>query len=205
VTPPQLTPLLEQFDWGCLRLLNRMTGPVVDSGNGIPVEVPPLTTEEYLWEPVPGSWSVRPHKDGPGPRATLLRGAGEWGRDSAEPGHPYPPPVTTIAWRLSHISEMLLLRSDYTTGSHMLTSETYVTSGEAAGAIASFVAASDAWRGTLLSCDDAALGTVGLSTYPYGSDAGEVFIDIVWWVNQEILHHGAEIALLRDLYRARYT
>jgi len=26
----------------------------------------------------------------------------------------------------------------------------------------------------------------------------------VWWVNQEILHHGAEIALLRDLYRAQH-
>jgi hypothetical protein len=66
VTPPRLDPLLEQFDWGCLRLLNRMTGPVVDSGNGTLIEVPRLTTEEYLWEPVPDSWSVRPHKDGPG-------------------------------------------------------------------------------------------------------------------------------------------
>jgi hypothetical protein len=28
------------------------------------------------------------------------------------------------------------------------------------------------------------------------------FIEIVWWVNQEVLHHGAEIALLRDLFRA---
>jgi len=27
----------------------------------------------------------------------------------------------------------------------------------------------------------------------------------VWWVNQEILHHGAEIALLRDLYRAMHS
>ena len=52
-------------------------------------------------------------------------------------------------------------------------------------------------------CDDAALDTVGYSAYPYGSDAGEAFIDIVRWVNQEVLHHGAEIALLRDLYRAR--
>ena len=26
-----------------------------------------------------------------------------------------------------------------------------------------------------------------------------------WWVNQEVLHHGAEIALLRDLYRRRAT
>jgi hypothetical protein len=203
VTPSRLVPLLEQYDWACLRLLNRMTGPVVDSGNGTPVEVPPMTTEEYRWEPVPDAWSVRPRKDGPGPRATLLAGAGEWGRDSAEPGPPYPPPFTTIAWRLSHISEMLMLRSDYTDGSRSMTRDTYVTSGEAAAAIAAFASASEAWRGTLAGCDNAALDTVGLSTYPYGSDADEVFLDIIWWVNQEVLHHGAEIALLRDLYRAR--
>jgi hypothetical protein len=130
-------------------------------------------------------------------------GAGEWGLDSAEPAHPDPPPFTTIAWRLSHISEMLLLRSDYTTGTHTLTSDTYAISGSAGDAITAFVAASEAWRATLLGCDDAALDTVGLSSYPYGSDAGEIFVDIVWWVNQEILHHGAEIALLRDLFRAR--
>jgi hypothetical protein len=40
---------------------------------------------------------------------------------------------------------------------------------------------------------------------PYGSDTDDVFLDIVWWVNQEVLHHGAEIALLRDLYRYRTT
>jgi hypothetical protein len=28
-------------------------------------------------------------------------------------------------------------------------------------------------------------------------------MSIVWWENQEILHHGAEIALLRDLYAHR--
>ncbi len=28
-TPPRL---LEQLDWACLRLLNRLTGPEVDSG-----------------------------------------------------------------------------------------------------------------------------------------------------------------------------
>jgi hypothetical protein len=55
------------------------------------------------------------------------------------------------------------------------------------------------------SADDAALDMVGRSTYPYGSDSDDRFIDIVWWVNQELLHHGAEIALLRDLYRERRT
>jgi hypothetical protein len=51
--------------------------------------------------------------------------------------------------------------------------------------------------------DDAAPDEVGRCTCPHGSDAEEPFVDIVWWVNQEVLHHGAEIALLRDLYRAR--
>ncbi|HEX9039909.1 MAG TPA: DinB family protein [Trebonia sp.] len=201
--PQRLAPLLEQFDWGCLRLLNRMTGPVVDSGNGSPVPVEPLTTAEYLWEPVPGSWSVRRRADGPGPRATWLAGAGEWGRDGYRDKEPYPPPFTTIAWRLSHLTEMLAMRADYTAGSRSLTKDSYVVEGDADGAVAALAVAVEAWRGTLIGCDDAALDTVGYSSYPYGSDAGEAFIDIVWWVNQEVLHHGAEAALLRDLYRAR--
>ena len=41
------------------------------------------------------------------------------------------------------------------------------------------------------------------SSYPYGSDAEETFLSMVWWQNHEILHHGAEIALLRDLYAHR--
>jgi hypothetical protein len=204
-TPPRLVPLLEQFDWACLRLLNRMTGPESNSGNGIPVAVPPMTDEEHLWEPVPGCWSIRRRADGPGAGANLLRGAGEWGRDSAEPEHPYPPPFTTIAWRLSHISEMLTLRADYTAGGHDMTSDTYRNTGDAMGAIEAFSGAAEAWREAVLSAGDAALDTVGYSTYPYGSDPGEQFIDIVWWVNQEILHHGAEIALLRDLYRAQHS
>jgi DinB superfamily len=201
-TPPRLVPLLEQFDWACLRLLNRMTGPEVDSGTGTPIPVPPMPDEEYLWEPVPGCWSVRRRSDGPGPGATLLRGAGDWGRDSAEPSHPFPPPFTTIAWRLSHISEMLTLRADYTAGNRDMTSDSYRNSGDAVGAIRAFGAAVDAWREALVSTDDAALDTIGYSGYPYGSDSEDMFIDTVWWVNQEILHHGAEIALLRDLYRA---
>ncbi|MFY9778263.1 MAG: DinB family protein, partial [Trebonia sp.] len=115
---------------------------------------------------------------------------------------PYPPPFTTIAWRLSHISEMLALRADYTVGDRDMTSDTYRNSGGAMGAVRSFSDAAEAWRVALTGADDAVLDTVGYSTYPYGSDPGEMFVDIVWWVNQEILHHGAEIALLRDLYRA---
>jgi hypothetical protein len=202
--PSRLAPLLEQYDWGCLRLINRMTGPQVDSGNGTPIPAPPMTGEEFFWEPVPDSWSVRRRADGPGPRATWLVGAGEWGRDGYRDKEPYPPPFTTIAWRLSHLSEMLAMRADYTSGSRSLTKDSYPVSGDVDGAIAEFDRAVEGWRGTLLGCDDAALNTVGFSGYPYGSDTGDMFIDVVWWVNQEVLHHGGEIALLRDLYRVQH-
>jgi hypothetical protein len=199
--PPRLVPLLEQFDWACLRLINRMLGPRVDSGNGTPVAVPLMTDDEYLWEPVPGSWSVRRHKEGPAPGASTLVGAGEWGRDSGHPA-PEPPPLTTIAWRLSHISEMLAMRADYTIGGRSLTADTYATPGTAIEAVSAFRDAVAAWRGALLAASEADLSAIGRSTYPYGSDSADAFIDTVWWVNQEILHHGGEIALLRDLFRA---
>ncbi|UCA51226.1 DinB family protein [Streptomyces sp. WA6-1-16] len=201
--PPRLIPLLEQFDFACERLLARLAGPVMDSGNGVEIGVIPLGDDEYLWEPVPDCWSVRRRGDGAGARATALAGAGDWGRDTADFPHPFPPPFTTIAWRLSHLSEMLALRADHTQGGRTLTREDYRTPGDAAGAVAAFETASAAWREALLSADDTALDTVGYSAYPTGSDAEDLFADVVWWVNQEVLHHGAEIALLRDLYRAR--
>ncbi|MBV9845460.1 MAG: DinB family protein [Kutzneria sp.] len=201
--PPRLVPLLNQFDFARTRLVDRMTGPIMDSGNGMQVEVGPMTDEEYFWEPVPDCWSVRPRSDGPGPRAVFLTGAGDWGCDAARAPHPLPPPFTTIAWRLSHLSEVLTLRADYTAGTRALTRDGYRISGDAASAIAAFDAGATAWRKALLEADDTALDTVGHSSYPYGSDPDDPFIEVVWWVNQELLHHGAEIALIRDLYRAR--
>ncbi|MFI5665524.1 DinB family protein [Streptomyces sp. NPDC051704] len=203
-TPSRLSPLLAQFDFARERLTGRMAGPVMDSGDGTDTAVGPMTDEEYLWEPAPGCWSVRRRVDGPGSRATFLAGTGDWGRDAAAYPHPWPPPITTIAWRLSHLSEMLTLRADHTAGGRALTRDDHSAVGDAEGAVAAFDAGAAAWRKALLSVDDAALDTVGHCTYPHGSDAEEPFIDIVWWVNQELLHHGAEIGLLRDLYRARH-
>ncbi|MFI9269584.1 DinB family protein [Kitasatospora sp. NPDC052896] len=202
-TPPRLDPLLQQFDFARKRLTDRMAGPFMDSGNGTDVAVIPMTDEEYRWEPVPDCWSVRRHADGPGPRADLLTGGGEWGRDATSAEHPFPPPFTTIAWRLSHLSALLAIRADHTVGSHTLMADDVRVAGDAAGAIAAFDAGAGAWREALLSADDSALDTVGHSSYPYGSDPEDPFVETVWWVNQELLHHGAEIALIRDLYRAR--
>jgi len=132
-TPQRLVPLVQQFDWGCRRLHDRMTGPAGDSGTGTAIEIVPMTDDEYLWEPVPGCWSIRRRAAGPGPAAAFLVGAGEWGRDFAPFPHPWPPPFTTLAWRLVHLSEMLTLRADHMAGSHALTRDDYRCHGDAAG------------------------------------------------------------------------
>jgi hypothetical protein len=83
---------------------------------------------------------------GSGQGATDLVGAGEWGRDSARPAHPSPPPFTTIAWRLGHLSEMLTMRADHTIGSHSRTRDDYRFSGDAVEALTAFDTGAEAWR-----------------------------------------------------------
>lgn len=201
VVPPRLQPLLAQYDWAVERLLARLTGPDMDSGDGERVAVVPLTDEEYLWEPAPGSWNVRRATDAPGRGATVLVGAGAWRRDGGRP-HPWPPPVTTIAWRMEHLTSMLAGRADHTVGQHRLQDGDLEVPGDAATAVEMLRTAAAAWREALATADDAALDQVGRSAYPDGDDAEQPFLEIVWWVNQEVLHHGAEIALLRDLHAA---
>lgn len=203
-TPGRLVPLLDQFDWARERLHDRIAGPAANSGDGAPVEVPPLTDDEYIWTPVAKCWTVRLQSDGPGPGATYLVGMGEWGREGAWP-RPWPPPFTTLAWRMSHLSEMLSMRADHTVGTHSMTQDTYRISGTAEEAVAALDAGLAVWREALVSATDEDLDLVGRSTYPNGSDPEDQFLQTVWWVNQEVLHHGAEIALLRDLYRDRQS
>jgi len=182
-TPPRLGPLLAQFDFALDQLVTRLGG---------------LSDAEYFWEPVPGCWSIRPRGQ---QRTTGVRGGGAWVLERETPD-PEPAPFTTIAWRLGHLAGTMFLRADHTTGTKSLTHDLYEYPGSADSGIAALAAAGSVWREALTTADDAALDRVGRSTYPSGSDPDDPFLDVVWWENQELLHHGGEIALLRDLYRA---
>jgi len=181
--PPRLAPFLKQFDDARDRLIARLQG---------------LTDDEYLWEPAPGSWSIRPreHSQTNGPL-----GKEHWVMDFERP-EPVPPPVTTIAWRMCHLTNGLLYRADYTTGTRSLAVDDYKIAPDAQAAISSLAAGCETCRTVLTGTTDTDLDQIGRSQYPWGLDPGLPFIEIVWWVNQELLGHGAEIALLRDLYRA---
>jgi hypothetical protein len=190
--------LLDQLD-GAWELLDaRLTGRRPWSDDA-PNPDAFLTDDEYFWEAVPGCWSLRPRGKTIGPRPV---GRGEWLLDEAEHS-PRPAPFTTIAWRMCHICESPLVRYDYTFGTHSLTLDDVGWPGTARDAVAFVGTTHRRWRDALATLDPEDAFTVGLCQNPSGLDATVRFIDLLAWTNTEFTHHAAEIACLRDLYRAR--
>lgn len=148
-----------------------------------------LTEDEYLWEPAPGSWSVRPAH------------GGGWEIERPHP-EPTPAPITTIAWRLWHIgSECLAGYTSQGLGPWPLEvrdREWYASPGPALAAL------DQAWQAFCAGLTE--LGEDGLWR-PLGPDweefADDLWLGLVLHAQDELSHHGAEVALLRDLYLRR--
>jgi DinB superfamily len=156
-----------------------------------------LTDEEYFWEPAPGSWSVRPRVEATTSHAA---GSGPLVLDFAWPD-PDPAPITTIAWRLAHvIVGCFAVRTGNHFGGEPTDYDRWTYAATAGEALAQLDAAYDAW-----SAGVAELGEAGLAR-PVGPAEGpwaeSPYADLVLHINRELIHHGAEICLLRDLYRA---
>jgi hypothetical protein len=158
-----------------------------------------LTDAEYLWEPAPGAWSVRPRGETVTRRAY---GLGDWVIDNDDDQDPAP--VTTIAWRIGHLHASFAGRWEWTFGERRrLPGELVEFAPTADEALERFWALMARWRESVAAMTPEQLDTVGFGQYPYGSDPESPFITIVWWTNLELIHHLSEIALLRDLWRAR--
>jgi hypothetical protein len=149
-----------------------------------------LTDQEYLWEPVDGCWSVRPAGDG-----TYLA-------DRAWPA-PDPPPFTTIAWRICHIAVPVLgIRASNQFGDGSLTLTSVAWPGTATAGIALLEASYAAWKTGLSTLDEAGLARpTGPSEGPYRHHP---LATLILHISREVMHHGGEIGVLRDLYRDQY-
>lgn len=117
---------------------------------------------------------------------------------------PAPPPVTTIAWRLAHVTqECFAARTAAHFAGPPADAETWVFATTADEALGQLEAAYAAW-----SAGVEALGDEGLMR-PCGPAEGPFaeapMADLVLHINRELIHHGAEICLLRDLYLRRET
>ena len=147
-----------------------------------------LTDAEYLWEPVPGTWSVRPDEE-----------TGKLAIDFRYPP-PDPAPVTTIAWRLAHLTVGCFgMRAASHFGGPEVDYQTYDYPGEAARALADLDAAYAAWMtGVQRLTEEDLRRPIGPAEGPF---AEHPMAALVMHINREAIHHGAEIALLRDLYR----
>ena len=148
-----------------------------------------LDDDEYFWEPAPDSWNVRRRNDG------------TWWPDDAEP-RPYRGPITTIAWRVAHVTDILAQERNATwLGLTPVGPDDLSAEPTASAAIERLERANAIWEQYLDAVDDDALwqrvGAVG-GFYTDATRFGFVLHEI-----DELIHHGAEIALLRDLYRVR--
>lgn len=126
----------------------------------------------------------------------------------AHTGEPEPDdtPVTTIAWRLGHLHCQFAGAWEWTFGERRQDPKLTVDfTPSAALTLERFWPVIDRWRDSVAAVTDEQLDTVGFSQYPYSNDADYPFITVLAGANLEFIHHMAEIALLRDLWRARFT
>jgi hypothetical protein len=144
-----------------------------------------LTEAEFFWEPCDGCWSVR--------RSPAVPGG--WIMDYPDQV-PDPPPVTTIAWRLLHITHGNWIYWEHAFGPASRTYLDLETCHTADSAVADLVASQRPITDVLdAMADDALDRPVGT---PFGANwpASQVLQTLL----NEQVHHGAEIGLLRDLH-----
>lgn len=155
-----------------------------------------LTDAEYFWEPVAGCWNIRLRGQATTP---LAMGPGEVVIDYAQPPHDVEP-VTTVAWRLAHITVGVF---NSRTASHFggppAEWATWDYATTATEALRQLDAAYAAWVAGVRG-----LGAAGLAE-PCGPAEGPFaeysMAALVLHIHREVIHHGAEICLLRDLYQ----
>jgi DinB superfamily len=154
-----------------------------------------LTDDEYFWAPVPDCWSVRPRAAS---KMAEPLGRGEFTLDFVYPG-PEPAPVTTIAWRLAHIIVgVFAARNASHFGALAADWDSFDYAGTAKEALDQLDQQYATWIAGVRD-----LGIDGLAE-PCGPSEGP-FAEypkaaLVLHIHREVIHHGAEIALLRDLY-----
>lgn len=165
--------LITAFDYVWERFTGRLDG---------------LTDEEYFWEPVPGCWSLRQHADG------------SWQLDGREGAAAGPVPVTTIAWRTCHLAGQNLGGFAEMRFGSAVPAEAGFPSRTAA--LPAFLSEQySRWRDGMKGLSAAGWeAPLGPSWGPY---AESNTVDLALHVLDELIHHGAEVGLLRDLYLHR--
>lgn len=153
-----------------------------------------LSDDEYFWQPVADCWTLSRRGTSTAP---MSLGAGDFTWDYGEPHDPEP--VTTIAWRLAHLIVGFAEMTGTYFGGPPTQIATFAYSGTAEEALRQLDGAHDTWVDGVRELGDAGLAR------PHGSAAPAEFADapmarLIMYTSLEVIHHGAEICLLRDLH-----
>jgi hypothetical protein len=146
-----------------------------------------LTDDEYFWEPFDGCWTVHRTDDGNTFDQTQIP--------------PTPAPFTTIAWRIAHIVDILQEDRTATWFGHQPLADDGQppVPGSAAEALTALDHSYAVWRRRLAALSQEDLERpMGEIAGPYAEDAGSSF---ALHILDELIHHGAEVATVRDFYR----
>jgi hypothetical protein len=166
-------------------LLNDLLDLSDFAGNRLKSRIAGLTDDEYFWEPVPDCWTVRESGDGY--------------RLDSSPLPPEPAPFTTLAWRLAHIADVLQAERTATWLRIQPLDGTASVPGSASAAVEVLEHAYDVWRRRLSAVDpvvlDQPMGPIA------GAYADNTVNSFVLHILDELIHHGAEVGVVRDLYR----
>lgn len=148
-----------------------------------------LTDEEYLWEPVADIWTVHAGENG----------EPAWA-DANDPADP--PPFTTIAWRMWHMTDFFTRRWQGHFGGDDVAAESTPVGLTAADGLENLTHAYERWRDALLAMPaEKVAGATGMAEGEFFKDFP--FATLMLHINREFIHHAAEVSLIRDLYRQR--
>ncbi|MEU4193654.1 DinB family protein [Kribbella sp. NPDC026611] len=154
-----------------------------------------LTDEEFFWEPAAGMWSVRPD------------GSGQMVYELADPV-PDPEPMTTIAWRMVHIGvgcfaiRVNTFFADNPDNADMfdprhVPAELPRTADEGLEFLQHWYTR---WHDAIRALDKDQLWQPLGPRGAYFAD--DPMLGLITHINREVMHHGGEIGVLRDLHRA---
>ena len=160
-----------------------------------------LTDEEYLWLPAGSGWTVRRREDDVPETVTRRLGGDLWLLDLGD--HDLTPaPVTSIAWRIAHLIVAVLgPRTQSHFGGPEVDYNTWGYAGTAAEALDQLDTAYANWIAGMRGLTEETLWQPGGPAEGHWHESP--MITLVLHIHRELIHHLAEVALLRDLWAHR--
>ncbi|MFH8729558.1 DinB family protein [Streptomyces termitum] len=141
-----------------------------------------IEPDDFLWEPVAHCWTVR--RDGDG----------GWTPDWSD-GEPDPVPVPTIGWLTWHIGWWWGGATDHARGRTPRGHGDVVWPGPGEPAVAWLRGLRTEWLAALDGLTDAELAAP--AAFPWQDDTERTLVDMIAWVNAELMKNVSEIGLLR--------